>query len=117
MDGPREKMNEALREALASRSLRFFHAGSDSVKGHTGSEDARRFAAHLMVLQECSLLLGEKLGMNAPSHAVFHEGDETTGFYCDPTTKTVPSVVTGAIVNRRMPFTTFIGALREEVVS
>jgi hypothetical protein len=117
MEGIEEKGNEALEAALVSRSLRFFRASRGSAKGRTGPEDTGRFADNLMVLQECALLLGEKLEMSSVSHAVYHEGDETAGFCFDPNSNSQSPDVAGAIVNRRMPFKDFIGAVRDYIYS
>jgi hypothetical protein len=115
MEGNGEKVNEALRVALASRSLRFFRASRGSAKGHTGPEDTGRFAENLMVLQECALLLGEKLEMSAVSHAVYYEEDETAGFCFDPNSSSQNPDVAGAIVNRRMPMREFIASVRDYI--
>ncbi|MDP4585424.1 MAG: hypothetical protein NWT04_16045 [Verrucomicrobiales bacterium] len=117
MEGKGEKVNEALEAALASRSLRFFRAGRDSAKGRTGPEDTGRFADNLMVLQECALLLGEKLEMNAVSHALYYEGDETAGFCFDPNSSLQNPNVAGAMVNRRMPMNEFISSVRDYINS
>lgn len=110
-------INEALQAALASRSMRFFRAGRGSAKGRTGPEDTGRFADNLMVLQECALLLGEKLEMSAVSHAVYYEGEETAGFCFDPNSSSQNPDVAGAIVNRRMPMKEFISSVRDYINS
>lgn len=117
MEGNGEKVNEALHAALAGRSPRFFRASRGSAKGRTGPEDTGRFADNLMVLQECALLLGEKLDMSAVSHAVYYEGDETAGFCFDPNSSSQNPDVAGAIVNRRMPMNEFISSVREYINS
>ncbi|NLT72231.1 MAG: hypothetical protein GXX91_16270 [Verrucomicrobiaceae bacterium] len=117
MEGNSKKTNEALQAALASRSLRFFRAGRGSAKGRTGPEDTGRFAENLMVLQECALLLGEKLDMNAVSHAICYEGEETAGFCFDPNSNSQDPDVAGGLVNRRMPMREFIGAVRDYIGS
>ncbi len=105
--------NEALAEALRARRPRFFRASRGAAKGKTGPEDTARFADHLMVLQECALLVGEKLDMRAVAHAALHEGDETAGFCFDPDSSPQNPDVVGAIVNRRMPMREFIQAMRD----
>lgn len=117
MEGNGEKVNEALQAALASRSPRFFRASQGSARGRTGPEDTGRFADNLVVLQECALLLGEKLEMSAVSHAVYYEGDETAGFCFDPNSSSQNPDVAGAIVNRRMPMNEFISSVREHINS
>lgn len=107
--------NEMLNEALANRSLRFFRASRGSAKGKTGPEDTARFADNLMVLQECALLLGEKLGMNAVASAVCHEKGETIGFCFDPNSNPQNPEVAGGIVNRRMPFREFVSSVRDYI--
>lgn len=117
MEGNGKKVNEALQAALANRTLRFFRAGRGSAKGRTGPEDTSRFAENLMVLQECALLLGEKLEMSAVSHAVYYEGKETAGFCFDPNSNSQDPEVAGGIVNRRMSMKEFIGAVRDYIGS
>lgn len=117
MEGNGEKVNEALRAALESRSPRYFKASRGSAKGRTGPEDTGRFADNLMVLQECALLLGEKLEMSAVSHAIYYEGEETAGFCFDPNSNSQNPDVAGAIVNRRMPMKDFISSVRDFINS
>lgn len=117
MEGNSKKVNEALQAALASRSLRFFRAGRGSAKGRTGPEDTGRFAENLMVLQECALLLGEKLEMSAVSHAIYYEGEETAGFCFDPNSNSQDPDVAGGMVNCRMPMKEFMGAVRDYIAS
>ena len=66
-----------------------------------------------MVLQECAILLGERLGMHAVASASCHEGDETYGFCFDPNSNPSNPEVAGGIVNRRMPFREFVGSLNK----
>lgn len=113
MEENAEATNAALREALKNRQLRFFRAGRGSAKGRTGPEDTGRFAENLMILQECAILLGEKLEMSAVSHAIYYEGEETAGFCFDPNSDSQNPDVAGAIVNRRMPMREFINAIRD----
>ena len=107
--------NEALAEALRKRTPRFFRASRGAAKGHTGPEDTGCFAENLMILQECALLIGEKLEMNAVAHAVFLEGEETTGFCFDPNSNPHSPDVAGAIVNRRMPVREFLLTIRNYI--
>lgn len=115
MDSSAPVFNEALAEALRKRTPRFFRASRGAAKGHTGPEDTGRFADNLMILQECALLLGEKLEMNAVAHVVFREGDETGGFCFDPNSSPHTPDVAGAIVNRRMPVREFLQAIRNDI--
>jgi hypothetical protein len=117
MDGPATPTNDPLAEALRARRPRFFRAAGGAAKGKTGPEDTARFAENLMVLQECALLVGEKLGMNAVAHAVLYEGEETAGFCFDPNTNPQSPDVAGAIVNRRMPIREFLHSVREFIQS
>ena len=117
MEGNGEKVNEALQAALTSRSLRYFRASRGSAKGRTGPKDTGRFADNLMVLQECALLLGEKLEMSAVSHAIYYEGEETAGFCFDPNSNSQNPDVAGAIVNRRMPMKEFVSSVRDFINS
>ncbi len=112
-----EGANAALQEALKNRQMRFFRASRGSAKGRTGSADTARFADNLMILQECALLLGEKLQMSAVAHAIFYEGDETSGFCFDPNSNSQNPDVAGAIVNQRMPMKEFISSIRDFINS
>ena len=107
--------NEVLREALETKRPRFFRAARGAARGKTGPEDTTRFAENLMVLQECAILLGEKLEMSAVSGAVCYEGEETFGFSFDPNSSPQNPEVAGAIVNQRMPMSEFVKALRDYI--
>jgi len=113
MEGSAAPINEALAEALRARRPRYFRASRGSAKGKTGEEDTGRFADNLMILQECALLVGEKLEMSAVSHALLYEGEETAGFCFDPNSNSQNPDVAGAIVNRRMPMREFVQSLRD----
>ncbi len=113
METPASPMNETLTEAMKHRHPRFFRADRGAAKGKTGPADTARFAEHLTVLQECALLVGEKLGMSSVSHAVLYDGDETAGFCFDPHSNPQSPDVAGAMVNRRMPMREFIEAVKE----
>ena len=105
--------NPMLRAALENRQMRFFKASRGSATGKTGGEDTARFAENLMVLQECAILLGEKLGMQAVASVVAYEGEETIGFCFDPNSNPHDPVVAGGIVNRRASVREFVGAVRD----
>ncbi len=115
--GTEEGANPALLEALKNRQMRFFRASRGSAKGKTGAEDTARFADNLMILQECALLLGEKLEMSAVAHAIFYEGESTSGFCFDPNSNSQNPEVAGAIVNRRMSMREFISSIRDYINS
>ena len=117
MQGSQSPPNEHLAEALRSRRPRFFRAARGAASGKSGPEDTARFAENLIVLQECALLIGEKLGMSAVTHAVLYEGEETAGFCFDPSTNPQAPDVAGAIVNRRMPVRDFLRSLRDSTRS
>lgn len=109
--------NTALQDALENRQMRFFRASRGSAKGRTGAEDTSRFADNLMILQECALLLGEKLEMSAVAHAIIYEGEETSGFCFDPNSNSQNPEVAGAIVNKRMPMREFVSSIRDFINS
>lgn len=112
MDTNPDNWRERLQDAMARRQPRYFRASHGSAKGKTGSEDTRKFAENLMVLQECAVLLGEKLGMNAVSWAVSCEGEETAAFCFDPASSAQEPEVVGALVNRRVPVSEMVAMLR-----
>ena len=108
-----DSQNPVLQNALQNGEVRFFTASRGSATGKTGPEDTARFAENLMVLQECAILLGEKLGMHAVASVVAYENEETIGFCFDPNSNPQEPVVAGAIVNRRKPVREFVGSIRE----
>ncbi|MEX2579636.1 MAG: hypothetical protein WD342_11315 [Verrucomicrobiales bacterium] len=108
-----ETTNEALREALENKRTRFFRACRGEAKGKTGADDTALFAENLMVLQECAILLGEKLGMNAVACAVSYEDEETAGFCFNPDSDPNHPEVAGAIVNQRVPMQDFVASIRD----
>lgn len=110
-----EPENEMLNEALKNQEIRFFRASRGAAKGKTGPQDTAKFAENLMVLQECAILLGEKLGMHAVASATCYEGGETVGFCFDPNSNPQNPEVAGGIVNRRMPLREFVGSVREYI--
>lgn len=113
MDEEPQIDNAVLRKSLENQQIRFFRASGGEAKGKSGPEDTARFAENLMVLQECAILLGERLGMHAVASASCHEGDETYGFCFDPNSNPSNPEVAGGIVNRRMPFREFVGSIRD----
>jgi len=108
-------INETLREALEQQKLRYFRASRGSAKGKTGTADTEKFAESLMVLQECALLLGEKMEMNAVSYAVVHEANETTAFCFDPNSHPQNPEVVGGIVNKKMAMREVVSSLRDYI--
>lgn len=107
--------NPLLQESLKEGRIRFFSARRGSATGRTGPEDTARFAENLMVLQECAILLGEKLGMHAVASAVAYEDSETVGFCFDPNSNPQEPVVAGGIVNRRTSIRGFVNSIRESI--
>ena len=107
--------NELLTDALQHGQIRFFRASKGAAKGRTGPEDTARFAENLMVLQECSILLGEKLGMHAVASASCYENGETFGFCFDQNSNPQNPEVAGGIVNRRMSLREFVNSIREYI--
>lgn len=115
MEEQSETGNEMLQDALQAGKPRFFRAGRGAARGKTGPDDTAKFAENLMILQECAILLGEKLEMSAVSGAVCYEGDETFGFCFDPNSSPQNPEVAGAIVNSRIPMSDFVAAVREYI--
>lgn len=113
MSRDKNKIDLALAEALENKEMRFFTASRGSAKGKTGEADTGRFAENLMVLQECAILIGEKLEMSAVAQAVCYEGDETFGFCFDQNSNPQNPSVAGAIVNQRMPMDEFASSVRD----
>ncbi len=110
-----DEKKTALKEAIAQQKPRFFRAGGGVARGKTGREDTEKFAANLMALQECALLLGEKLDMNAVAYSVCYDNDETIGFCYDQNSNPHSPDVVGAIVNRRMPMREFLASVRDHI--
>lgn len=106
-------MLAALQEALTKRTPRYFRASGGSAHGQTGYEDTEKFAETLMVLQECALLVGEKLEMNAVAYAYMYDGDETAGFRFDQNTDPSNPQVVGAMQNRRVSMREFTSGLND----
>jgi len=101
-----------LAAALREGRPRFFRAGSGSARGASGPQDTENFAENLMALQECSILLGEKLNMDSVTYAYSYDGDETVGFCFDPHSPGDAPEVAGGIVNRRVPMVEFGESIR-----
>ena len=108
-----ESDNPVLKKALQTGGIRFFKASRGSATGKTGPEDTAPFAENLMVLQECAILLGEKLGMHAVASVVAYEREETIGFCFDPNSNPQEPVVAGGVVNRRASIREFVGSIRD----
>ncbi len=108
-----ESSQELLEQALEEGELRFFTASRGAARGKTGPEDTAKFADSLMALQECALLLGETLGMDAVASATSVQGDETVGFCFDPNSDPQDPVLAGAIVNRKMEVSEFVASIRD----
>ncbi len=108
---------EAYQQAIEQKQPRFFRASGGAARGRTGTEDTQRFAENLMVLQECALLLGEKMDMSAVSHAVCYEDEETAGFCYDQNSDPHDPRVVGAIVNKRMPMRQMVKSMRDFINS
>ena len=104
---------DTLEEALAARSPRYFRASGGNAHGRSGYEDTERFAEVLMVLQECALLVGEKLEMNAVAYSYMYDGEETAGFRFDQNTDPNDPQVVGAIQNRRVSMREFTQGLND----
>ena len=98
-------------EALANKTPRYFRASGGSAHGKTGIQDTEKFAETLMVLQECALLVGERLEMNAVSYAYMYDGEETAGFRFDQNTDPSNPQVVGALQNRRVSMREFTAGL------
>ena len=107
----------ALEEALQAKNPRYFRASGGSAHGRTGYQDTERFAEALMVLQECSLLVGEKMEMNAVSYAYMYDGEETVGFRFDQSSDPKSPVVVGAIQNSRVSMREFTDGLNNFMLS
>lgn len=104
---------KALDDALTNQTPRFFRATGGNAHGQTGYEDTARFGELLMVLQECALLVGERLEMNAVSYAYMYDGNDTVGFRFDQNTNPDNPHVVGAIQNRRVSMQQFTDSLNE----
>ncbi len=98
----KENSQAALQEKLARCEPRYFWASASSAHGETGYEDTAKFAETLMVLQECALLVGERLGMPSITHAFMYDANETAGFCFDPNSDPASPLVAGALQNRRV---------------
>lgn len=110
-----QQPDEALAAALGAGAPRLFHASRGMAKGHTGPADTERFADSLMVLQECSQIIGERLGMRSVSRAALYEGETAAAFSYLPGTSVENPEVVGALVNRRMPLRELFAAIRSSI--
>ncbi len=117
MSQDNEAALQSLEEALANRTPRYFRAGGGNAHGHSGYADTERFAEILMVMQECALLVGEKLEMSSVAYAYMYDGEETIGFRFDPNTNPNDPQVVGAIQNRRASMRDFTQGLLEYMES
>ncbi len=108
-----ESVQAALAQALNQKLPRYFRASGGSAHGQTGYRDTEKFAETLMVLQECALLVGERLEMNAVTYAFMYDGDETSGFRFDQTTDPNNPQVVGALQNRRVAMREFTTGLSQ----
>ncbi|MDF1811806.1 MAG: hypothetical protein P1V20_06315 [Verrucomicrobiales bacterium] len=108
-----ENIEAELQTALLNKIPRYFRASGGSAHGKTGVQDTEKFAELLMVLQECALLVGERLEMNAVSYAYMYDGDETSGFRFDQSSDPANPQVVGAIQNRRVSMREFTVGLNE----
>lgn len=106
---------QALEEALQNRTPRYFRASGGNAHGSTGMQDTERFAETLMVLQECALLVGERLEMNAVSYAYMYDGEETAGFKFDQNSDPGNPTVVGALQNKRAAMREFTNGLHEQM--
>lgn len=97
----------ALLEALKNREPRYFRASGGNAHGQTGVDDTSKFAESLMVLQECALLVGERLEMSAVSYVYVYEGNQTLGFKFDQDSNPTNPEVVGAVQNRRVAMNEF----------
>jgi hypothetical protein len=108
----RTSPQDILAAALREGRPRFFRAGGGAARGASGPQDTETFAENLMTLQECSILLGEKLNMDSVAYAYSYDGEETVGFCFDPHSPNDSPEVMGAIVNRRVPMVEFGESIR-----
>ena len=98
---------------MQNKNPRFFRASGGSAHGRTGYQDTERFADALMVLQECALLIGEKMEMNAVSYAYMYDGEDTKGFRFDQNSDPASPEVVGAIQNSRVSMREFTESINE----
>ena len=108
-----DSTESSLEEALKNKTPRYFRASGGNAHGRSGIEDTERFADALMVLQECALLVGERLEMNAVSYAYMYDGDSTAGFKFDQSTDPNDPQVVGALQNRRVPMREFTAGMNQ----
>ena len=92
-----------LEEALEKKRTRFFRASGGSARGKSGRVDTERFADELMLLQECSQLVGERLAMSAITYAMIYDREETSAYSFDAESNPTNPQIVGALANRRAP--------------
>ncbi|NNE91104.1 MAG: hypothetical protein HKN23_05610 [Verrucomicrobiales bacterium] len=108
-------MNPVLRDSLAEGRPRYFRASGGAARGKSGREDTEKFADDLMILQECALLVGERLEMNAVSHAIIYDGGNACAFQFDQNSNPANPELVGALVNRRIPMRELLNGLKEYI--
>lgn len=109
--------NSIMKKALEKGRLRYFRASRGTARGKSGREDTEVFADNLMVLQECALLIGECLEMNAVAHAIVYDGETACAFQFDQNSNPKNPELVGALVNRRIPMREMLAGLREYINS
>lgn len=100
-------------EAIQNRTPRYFRASGGNAHGRSGVKDTEKFAESLMLLQECALLVGERLEMNAVSYAYMYDGGDTAGFKFDQNSDPSDPQVVGALQNRRASMREFSDGMDE----
>ena len=110
---PAPTINPALAEALEKKRPRFFRAAGGSARGRTGRIDTERFADELMLLQECSQLIGERLKMSSISYAIVYDGEETHSYLFDKHSPPENPQIVGAMANRRVPMRELLTSLQD----
>lgn len=103
----------ALAEALEKKRPRFFRAAGGNARGKTGRDDTERFADELMLLQECSQLVGERLEMSAISYAIIYDNEETLAYSFDKNGDPEAPQIVGSLANRRVPMRELLESLRD----
>ena len=112
---PTSQPNQVLRDALEQGRPRYFRASRGAARGKSGREDTEEFADNLMILQECALLVGERLEMNAVAHAIVYDGDSSCAFQFDQNSNPKNPELVGALVNRRVPMREILNGLRDYI--
>lgn len=107
--------NPVLTEALEQGRPRYFRASAGAARGKSGRADTEEFANQLMTLQECALVLGERLEMHAVSHSIIYDGDQACAFQFDQNSNPQNPELVGALVNRRVPMRELLDGLKEYI--